>query len=166
MQHISDELIKVFFTLFRGREDVFAIRWEKDGKSGYMPAYDLNWEEFSKHKARGGTLKDFPDKPFARLTEKRIINHLLGKEVIGIYPLLPDNSSWFIVADFDESLSSKKSWMEECLLFMESCKVHQIPSYLERSRSGKGGHVWIFFESNYSAAKSRKIINILLNSDL
>jgi hypothetical protein len=166
MQHISDELIKVFFTLFRGREDVFAIRWEKDGKSGYMPAYDLNWEEFSKHKARGGTLKDFPDKPYARLTEKRIINHLSGKEVIGVYPLLSDNSSWFIVADFDESLSSKKSWMEECLLFMEFCKVHQIPSYLERSRSGKGGHVWIFFESNYSAAKSRKIINILLNSDL
>lgn len=158
MQNISDELIKVFFTLFRGREDVFAIRWEKDGKRGYTPAYDLNWDEFSKHKAGGGTLKDFPDKQFARLTEKRIINHLSGKEVIGVYPLLSDNSSWFIVADFDESLSSKKSWMEECLLFMESCKAHYIPSYLERSRSGKGGHVWIFFESNYLAVKSRKIV--------
>lgn len=158
MPDISDELIKEFHSLFRGREDVFAIRWEKDAKSGYMPAYDLNWDEFSKHKARGGTLKDFPDKQFSGLTEKRIINHLTGKEIIGLYPLLTDNSSWFIVADFDETLSSKKDWMEECLLFMEACKAHQIPSYLERSRSGKGGHVWIFFDASYPAVKSRKIM--------
>jgi hypothetical protein len=111
MLDISDALIKEFLSLFRGREDVFAIRWEKDGKSGYMPAYDLNWDEFSKHKARGGTLKDFPGKQFSKLTEKRIINHLTGKEVIGLYPLLTDNSSWFIVADFDETLSGKKSLM-------------------------------------------------------
>ena len=80
MPDISEELIKEFLSLFRGREDVFAIRWEKDGKSGYMPAYVLNWDEFSKHKARGGTLKDFPGKQFSKLTEKRIINHLTGKE--------------------------------------------------------------------------------------
>ena len=158
MPDVSDELIKNFLSLFRGREDVFAIRWEKDGKSGYMPAYDFNWDEFLKHKARGGTLKDFPDKQFSRFTEKRIINHLTGKEVIGLYPLLTDNSSWFIVADFDESLSSKRNWMEECLLFMEACKVYRIPSYLERSRSGNGGHVWIFFDANYPAVKSRKIM--------
>jgi superfamily II DNA or RNA helicase len=158
MLDISDALIKEFLSLFRGREDVFALRWEKDGKSGYMPAYDLNWDEFSKHKANGGTLKDFPGKQFSKLTEKRSINHLTGKEIIGLYPLLTDNSSWFIVADFDESLSSKKSWMEECLLFMEACKALQIPSCLERSRSGKGGHVWIFFDASYPAVKSRKIM--------
>lgn len=109
MPHSSNDNIQIFLSLFKGREDVFAIRWEKDGKSGYMPVYDLNWNEFSKHKARGGTLKDFADKRFSNLTEERIVNHLAGKEVIGLYPLLPDNTSWFIVADFDESLSSKKS---------------------------------------------------------
>jgi hypothetical protein len=63
----NNENIQVFLSLFKGREDVFAIRWEKGGKSGYMPAYDLNWNEYSKHKARGGTLKDFADKRFSKL---------------------------------------------------------------------------------------------------
>lgn len=158
MSHSFNEKIKVFLSLFKGREDVFAIRWEKDGKSGYMPAYDLNWNEFSKHKTRGGTLKDFPDKRFSKLTNQRIINHLEGKEVVGLYPLLPDNSSWFIVADFDESLSSEKNWIDECRLFIETCNRHKLSCYLERSRSGKGGHVWFFFNSAYPAYKSRKII--------
>ena len=153
-----NEQINVFLSLFKGREDVFAIRWQKDGKSGYMPAYDLNWDEFSKYKERGGTLKDFHAKEFSKLTEQRIINHLNGKEVIGLYPLLEDNSSWFIVADFDESVMSKKSWIEECRIFIETCGHYQLPAYLERSRSGKGGHVWIFFASSYPAYKSRMIM--------
>jgi hypothetical protein len=90
-------------SLFRGRQDVFAIRWERDGRSGYMPAYDLNWDEFAIHKANGGTLKAFANKSYSPLTEQRLLNHLSGKEVIGLYPLLPDNSSWFIAADFDAS---------------------------------------------------------------
>ena len=93
MPGISNEQVRIFLPLFRGREDVYALRWERDGKSGYMPAYDLNWDEFSNHKAKGGTLKDFPHKKFSKLTEQRILNHLSGKETIGIYPLLADNSS-------------------------------------------------------------------------
>jgi superfamily II DNA or RNA helicase len=158
MPAISNENIGVFQSLFKGREDVFAIRWEKDGKSGYMPAYDFDWNNFSKHKASGGSLKDFPDKRFSKLTEERVVNHMAGKETIGLYPLLPDNTSWFIVADFDESLSSKKSWIEECRMFIENCSLFGLPCYLERSRSGKGGHVWIFFDCAYPAYKSRKII--------
>ncbi len=167
MSSFSSDQIRIFQSLFRGRDEVFAIRWEKDGKSGYTPAYDLNWEEFAKHKASGGTLKDFPNKEFSKLTEQRIINHLSGKEVIGLYPLLADNSSWFIVADFDQSLTSKKSWIEECRIFIIACNQLKLPAYLERSRSGKGGHVWIFFTSNYPANKSRAIIlHILENSGI
>lgn len=158
MPSFFNDQVGIFQSLFKGREEVFAIRWEKDGKTGYMPAYDLNWDEFAKHKLRGGTLKDFPHKQFSKLTEDRIINHLTGKEVIGLYPLLADNSSWFIVADFDETLNSKKSWIEECRFFIEACNHFQISAYLERSRSGKGGHVWIFFDSKYPAYKSRKIV--------
>lgn len=91
----------------------------------------------------GGTLKDFPAKKFSKLTDQRITNHLTEKEVIGLYPLLPDNTSWLIAADFDESLSSKKSWIEEFMIFIMACNHYQLPAYLERSGSCKGGHVWI-----------------------
>ncbi|GAO44125.1 TOTE conflict system archaeo-eukaryotic primase domain-containing protein [Flavihumibacter petaseus] len=90
--------LEIFKSLFKGREDVFAIRWKRDGKSGYMPAYDLDWEQFRLHQAKGSKLKDFKEKSYAPLSDQRLLNHLAGKEVLGIYPLLPDNSSWFIVA--------------------------------------------------------------------
>jgi superfamily II DNA or RNA helicase len=164
MSNISSTQMQLFQSFFKGREDVFAIRWEKESKSGYMPAYDLDWKAFSTHKANGGTLKDFPNKQFAKLTEQRIANHLNGKEIIGLYPLLEDNTSWFIVADFDESISSKKTWMEECRIFMNACKKKELHVYLERSRSGKGGHVWIFFDETFPAFKSRKIILDILEN--
>lgn len=153
---------ELFSTLFRGREDVFAIRWEKEGRSGYVPAYDLNWDEFAKHKANGGTLKDFQNKQYAPLTSRRIQNHFSGKEIIGIYPLQADNTSYFIAADFDETISSKLSWIDECRLLLEKLEAYHIPAYLERSRSGKGGHIWIFFDQRYPAFKSRKIMLHLL----
>ncbi len=93
----SNSQILLFKSLFRGREDVFAIRWEKDGKKGYIPAYDLDWDKYKLHKAAGGSLKDFKHKEYSKLTDERIVNQLAGKETIGIYPLLPDNTSWFIV---------------------------------------------------------------------
>ncbi|AEW00907.1 type III restriction protein res subunit [Niastella koreensis GR20-10] len=161
---LSNESLHVFRSLFKGRQDVFAIRWEKDGRSGYMPAYDLNWEELAIHKANGGTLKDFANKSYSPLTEKRLLNHLSGKEVIGLYPLLPDNSSWFITADFDETESGKISWQDEVKKFIDTCEKYKLPVYLERSRSGRGGHVWLFFENTYSAFKSRKIMLHMLES--
>ncbi len=164
MSDISEEQLNVFLSLFRGREDVFAIRWERDSQSGYMPAYDLNWDEFARHKAKGGTLKDFPNKSFSRLTRQRLLNHLSGKEIIGLYPLLTDNSSWFIVADFDESQSGKRSWQDEVKAFIEACAKNNLPVYLERSRSGNGGHVWMFFETNYPAYKSRRILLHILET--
>ncbi len=101
--NFSNSQLFLYKTLFKGREDVFAIRWEKNDKSGYVPAYDLHWDEFAKHKANGGNLKDFSNKTYSILTDQRIFNHLTGKETIGVYPLLKDNSSWFIVADFDQT---------------------------------------------------------------
>ena len=159
-----EQPLEIFKSLFKGREDVFAIRWQRDSKSGYMPAYILNWDDFKMYQAKGGTLKDFKNKKYAQLTNQRVINHLSGKEVIGMYPLLQNNTSWFIAADFDQSTAKTKPWVDECRAFILECEKHRLPVYLERSRSGEGGHVWMFFEDPYPAFKSRRLFAHLLNT--
>jgi len=149
--------IQLFKSVFAGREDVFAVRWEKGGKSGYMPAYFYDPYRYRTHKMNGGTFQNYTDKEYLPFTEEEIEKHLNGEQHIGIYPLLKDNTSWFIVADFD-----KVEWVEDCKKFINACNEKGIPAYLERSRSGKGGHVWIFFEQPYPAIKSRKIFISIL----
>jgi superfamily II DNA or RNA helicase len=114
------------------------------------------------HKMKGGTFQNYSDKTYLRLSDNEVIKHLQGEQFLGLYPLLPDNTSWFLVADFD-----KDNWVEESIKFISTCNEYSIPAYLERSRSGNGGHVWIFFEKNYPAIRSRKIfISILENAGL
>lgn len=149
--------IQLFKSVFAGREDVFAVRWEKGNKSGYMPAYFYDPYRYRAHKMNGGTFQNYPDKEYLPFTEKEIEKHLNGEQHIGIYPLLKDNTSWFIVADFD-----KVDWIKDCRKFINACNEKGIPAYLERSRSGKGGHVWIFFEQRYPAIKSRRLFISIL----
>ncbi|MGL2995161.1 TOTE conflict system archaeo-eukaryotic primase domain-containing protein [Flavobacterium sp. TSSA_36] len=153
---LSDK-IQLFKSVFIGREDVFAIRWEKGGKSGYMPAYFYDPYRYRAHKMNGGSFQTYADKEYLPFSDIEIEKHLNGYQQIGIYPLLKNNTSWFLVSDFD-----KENWIEDCKKFMSICKEMEIPSYLERSRSGKGGHVWIFFEQPYPAMRSRKIFNSIL----
>lgn len=160
MTHNELTNIQVFRSLFKGREDVFATRWEKGSKSGYMPAYHYDPYHYRVFKMNGGTFANYPHKTYLSLTDNEIQKHLNGVKQIGIYPLLQNNSSWFLVADFD-----KKNWKEEAVTFLNACKKHNIPAYLERSRSGNGGHVWIFFDKPYPAIRSRKVfISILEKS--
>lgn len=156
-QYSEKEKLNLFKSLFQGRVDVFAIRWEKGHKSGYMPAYHYDRYMYRLHQMKGGTFKDYKDKTHLPLTDQEFQKHFNGQQLIGIYPLLKDNSSWFISADFD-----KDNWAEESRTFIHACTKHQIPAYLERSRSGKGGHVWIFFDKPYPAIRSRKILITLL----
>ena len=152
--------IQLFKSVFKGKDDVFAIRWEKGNKSGYMPAYHFDPYRYRAHKMKGGTFQNYTDKTYLKLTDDEIAKHIKGEQLIGIYPLLPDNTSWFLAADFD-----KENWIDDSRKFLKECNERRIPSYLERSRSGKGGHVWIFFEQPYPAIRSRKIfISILEQS--
>ena len=154
------EHINIFKALFKGREDVFAVRWEKGSKSGYMPAYFYDPYRLRAHKMKGGKFQDFTEKSYLKLTDEQIQKHLDGFHQIGVYPLLQDNTTWFLVADFD-----KANWQDEAVTFLNACKQKEVPAYLERSRSGNGGHVWIFFDKPYPAIRSRKIfISILEQS--
>jgi superfamily II DNA or RNA helicase len=162
MDYSKSKQLQIFNSLFKGRSDVFAIRWEKGNKSGYSPAYHFDPYMYRAHKMKGGSFQNYADKSYLKLTDNEIIKHLNGEQFIGLYPLLPDNTSWFLVADFD-----KDNWVEESIKFISACNEYGIPAYLERSRSGNGGHVWIFFEKNYPAMRCRKIfISILENAGL
>lgn len=156
----SSENIQLFRSLFKAREDVFAVRWEKGNKSGYMPAVFYDPYRFRAHKMNGGTFQNFTEKSYLKLTNEQIQKHLDGFHHIGIYPLLQDNTTWFLAADFD-----KANWQNEAITFLNASKEKGVPAYLERSRSGNGGHVWIFFDKPYPAIRSRKIfISILEQS--
>ena len=152
-----NEKLNIFKSLFKGREDIYATRWEKGNKNGYSPAYTFDPYSYKMHRMKGGTFQNYTNKQYQILSDEQITKHLQGEQLIGLYPLLKDNTSWFIAADFD-----KNNWLEECKSFIQVCTSKNIPAYLERSRSGKGGHVWVFFEQNYSAFKSRKIFKALL----
>ena len=152
MPIVTSEQSDLFISLFRGRQDVYARYWEKGDHAGYSPAYEFDWTEFRAFKNKGGTLKDFPNKRLMPLTPEVARKHLLGQQTVGIYPILQDNTSYFIAADFDGD-----NWLEDAKSFINECRNYGLETYLERSRSGRGGHVWIFFENSYPCYKSRQI---------
>ena len=100
---IVNQKLELYKSIFRGRNDVYAVRWEKDGKSGYMPVYEVDWANYDSHKAKGGTFKEYKDKKIKAINDEAIISHLEGKTTMGIYPLLEDNTSFFIAVDFGKS---------------------------------------------------------------
>src|SRR2546427_5636156 len=145
--------IALFRSLFRGREDVYAFRWEgKGGKSGDSPAAAMDWRAINA--ARPEERKRIARKTriLLPLTEEVIRKHLTGKHTVGIYPLLPDETCWFLAVDFD-----KKSWMADSTAFLQTCRRFHVSAIVERSRSGNGAHVWIFFDRPVLAADARKL---------
>ena len=151
--------IQLFASIFRGRNDIYAVRWEKEKRSGYMPAYEIDWSEYQNHKAKGGTFKDYKNKEYLPFDNRAIEQHLRGKETCGIYPLLEDNSSYFIAVDFD-----KNNWQKTIISLHKKCTEFKLPTYIERSRSGNGGHLWLFFEEAVPAEQSRKMMFELLRN--
>ena len=157
-QERARKRIALFRSLFRGREDVYARRWENDdGRHGYMPVVVKDWKAINKSRPEERKKVDQKTRKFIPLTDAVIENHLLGKEAVGVYPLLPDETCWFLAADFD-----KKTWEYDSLAFLEICQELNVPAALERSRSGKGGHIWIFFERALPAITARKLGCLLL----
>ena len=148
----AQEKIALFRRLFRGRDDVFPKRWQNQkGRSGYSPACANEWQRPLCAKPRV-KCSQCENRQFLPVTDQVIYDHLAGKQTIGAYPLLSDETCWFLAVDFD-----KKVWQEDASVFLEVCRDMGIPGVLERSRSGNGGHVWVFFQSPVAAATARKL---------
>lgn len=153
-----NEKIALFRSLFRGRENVYPRRWEnaRTGKAGYAPVCANEWKPklCGKPALKCGAC---PNQSFVPVSDEVIESHLRGRETLGVYPVLPDSTCRFLVADFD-----KETWKSDAGAFLDACRLQQVSSALERSRSGNGGHVWIFFSEPVPAALVRQLGSHLL----
>ena len=161
------EKVRLFQNLFKGREDVFAKRWYSNltGQSGYQPVCEREWNRDYCDK-RKYKCAECPNRQFASLTYEHVYNHLAGKDefgrdVIGLYPVLQDNTCCFLCTDFDDK-NCEHGYQNDVLAFVSVCKGWNVPCYIERSRSGNGAHVWIFFDAPITAIKARKLGKFIL----
>ena len=145
--------VALFRRLFRGRTDVYPVRWESrtSGKSGYAPACANEWRAGVCEKPR---IKcgDCSQRLLIPLSDAVIYDHLAGKQTVGVYPLLEDDTCHFLAVDFDEG-----EWQQDALAFMQSCRELGVPAALEISRSGQGAHAWVFFAERVSARDARRL---------
>lgn len=160
--------IALFRSLLRGREDVYPRRFEsrKTGKSGYAPACGNEWVRGICEKPRI-KCAECPNRRFLPLTDAVIRWHLSGQDdqgqafVAGVYPMLLDETCFFLAVDFD-----KAGWREDATAFLETCRRMNLPAAVERSRSGHGGHVWLFFEEALPAALARRLGSHILTETM
>jgi hypothetical protein len=152
-EHLTSERIRLFLSFFKGRDDVYARLWssKRSGKEGYSPACKNEWVQdiCEKKKMRCASC---PSREFIPLTDETIRNHLEGLQTIGIYPLLPEGRCHLLAIDFD-----KDSWREDATAMLGTSKLKGIPAALERSRSGNGAHIWMFFSEAVSARDARNL---------
>jgi len=154
----STDKIRLFRTLFKCREDVYAKKWENKKKniSGYAPVCLNEWSVGICSKPKIACSK-CPHKSYAVLDNNVIENHLRGNIVAGIYPMFPDETCCFLAIDFDE-----EDWQKDITALRKVCSEFAVPFAVERSRSGNGGHVWFFFENQICASLARKLGTALL----
>jgi len=149
----TDEKVALFRRLFRGRTDVYPVRWESKttGKSGYSPACANEWRAGVCEKPR---IKcgECSKRLLIPLSDSVIYDHLAGLHTVGVYPLLEDDTCNFLAVDFDEA-----EWRDDARAFIQSCQELGVPAALEISRSGKGAHAWVFFAGKVLARDARRL---------
>src|SRR4051794_926055 len=166
--------VALFRDLFAGRTDVFPVRWEnaKAGRAGYAPACANEWVTgvCGKPRVKCG---ECPNQAFIPVSDRVVEGHLRGEDrvrprggrpgdlVAGVSPLLLDEPCRFLAADFDG-----EDWARDALAYRETCRIRGVPAALERSRSGEGGHVWVFFAEPVPAREARQLGAALLTATM
>ena len=163
-----DAKIALFRSFFRGRDDIYPRRFEsrKTGKSGYQPACANEWARglCEKPKVKCAAC---PRRRFIPVTDDAVRWHLSGRDeagrdfVMGVYPMLQDETCFFLAADLD-----KKHWQEDAKAILETCSQMKLAAALERSRSGNGGHIWLFFQEAIPTALARKLGSHILTETM
>ena len=167
---VTHDRIKLFLSLFRGRPDVFPKRWDnaKTGRPGYSPTCGNEWAKGVCNKPRI-PCSVCTHQAWLPVTEDVIRKHLCGDAsgwqprdyTIGVYPMLKDETCWFLAVDFD-----KENWQRDVAAFVATCRKKNVPVVVERSRSGNGAHAWIFFAQAIAAAVARKLGSALLTETM
>jgi superfamily II DNA or RNA helicase len=154
--------IKLFMSLFRGREDVYATRCEnkKSASYGYSPVCLNQWQSGLCGKPKTPCSK-CKNSSYATLNEEVIEDHLRGNIVAGVYPMMPDETCYFLAIDFD-----KEGWQKDISIVRDVCNEFNVPVAIERSRSGNGGHAWFFFEDRLPAILARRLGTALLTCSM
>jgi hypothetical protein len=149
----TSEKVALFRRLFRDRTDVYPIRWESktSGKSGYSPACANEWRPGICEKPRI-KCADCGNRSLIPLSDAVIYDHLAGEHTVGVYPLMEDDSCYFLAVDFDDA-----EWREDVRAFARSCHELGVPVALEISRSGQGAHAWVFFDARVPAREARRL---------
>lgn len=179
-QAITENMANQFFSMFWGRQDVYAKRSvnKETGKAAYYPQCNNFWTNVCHKKIKDGiNCKNCKNRSYKTITKKDILNHLQGNaynasDVTGVYPLLSNGTYRFMVFDFDnhdkdaeekDFANSDDTWVEEVESMREICVLNGIEPLVERSRSGRGAHVWIFFDKPIDASFVRKFGFALLD---
>ena len=170
-ENITKEHIMLFYSLFKGRKDVYSKRSvRKDGKAAYYPVCDNFWKYGVCPRCEQKKVKcsECENKKWTPLTQTALYNHLMGfkencSDVIGVYPMLEGDKCNFLVFDFDNhSEEVDTQWIEEVNIMRKICDDNGISIIVERSRSGKGAHIWMFFEKPVEALKARRFGDALI----
>ena len=158
----AGEKVALFRGLFRGRDDVFAKLWvnPRTDRKGYAPACANEWVRGVCEKPRV-KCSECPNQAFISVSDQVVLDHLQGRHVIGVYPLLEDDTCWFLAADFDE-----ESWADDVAAFVETSRILGLSAAVERSRSGNGAHVWFFFAAPVPAATARRMSCYLITETM
>lgn len=158
----AGQKVALFRGLFRGRDDVFAKLWvnPRTDRKGYAPACANEWVRGVCEKPRV-KCSECPNQAFISVSDQVVLDHLQGRHVIGVYPLLEDDTCWFLAADFDE-----ESWADDVAAFVETSRTLGLSAAVERSRSGNGAHVWFFFAAPVPAATARRMSCYLITETM